>query len=99
MSLPQRRISVAAEPGAVAVEPAHDESWRVLLFNDRVHTFADVIALLALATGFSLEKCAQIALSAHTMGRTEVTRADQGRAEQIAGVLQGGGLLAAVRPV
>lgn len=99
MSVPTRRPSLAEEPTVVPVDSTDDESWRVLLYNDQVHSFTDVVALLVIATGFSLEKCHQITLSAHTMGRAEVARADQTRAEEIAAVLTGGGLLAAVRRV
>jgi ATP-dependent Clp protease adaptor protein ClpS len=72
--------------------------WRVLLFNDQTHSFTEVILLLALATGYSLERCQRITMEAHLAGRAEVTRTDEGQATRIVGILRRGGLLAAMRP-
>lgn len=96
---------MSAAPATAPLEIAEsqpakiDGSWRVLLFNDQVHTFQEVILLLVLATGFDLKRCVEITEQAHVTGRAEVIRADEATAEKVAKVLIDGGLIAAVRPV
>jgi ATP-dependent Clp protease adapter protein ClpS len=68
-----------------------------LLFNDQVHTFREVTALLAIATGFDLRRCLAITERVHIAGRAEVIQTDAASAERVAKVLRDGGLLAAVR--
>ncbi|NND73137.1 MAG: ATP-dependent Clp protease adaptor ClpS [Rhodothermales bacterium] len=43
--------------------------WRVILFNDAVHTFDDVINQLMKATGCSSQHAEQIAWTVHTKGK------------------------------
>ena len=75
-----------------------DDAWKVVLFNDQVHTFHEVILLLVLATGFDLKQCLRITEQVHVSGRAEVLRTDEATAEKVAKVLTDGGLLAAIRP-
>lgn len=85
-----------AEPQPRA--PRHPAGpWRVLLFNDQVHSFDEVIALLAVATGLDLDRCIEITELVHTAGRAEVIRTTQEGAERILTVLHRGDLLAAMR--
>lgn len=46
-----------------------DNPWRVILFNDAVHTFEDVISQLIKATGCSAQHAEQIAWTVHTKGK------------------------------
>lgn len=46
-----------------------DNPWRVILFNDAVHTFEDVISQLMKATGCSAQHAEQIAWTVHTKGK------------------------------
>ena len=89
-----------AEPEFAELEWVNgDGSWRALLYNDQEHSFAEVITLLVMATGFDLRRCAKITLEAHTAGRAEVVRTGEDEATRIAESLRAGGLLAAARPL
>jgi ATP-dependent Clp protease adapter protein ClpS len=46
-----------------------DEPWRVILFNDEVHTFREVISQLVKATGCTSQKAEDIAWKVHTEGK------------------------------
>lgn len=46
-----------------------DAPWTVILYNDDVHTFDEVILQLVKATGCAVEEAAKIALNAHAAGR------------------------------
>jgi ATP-dependent Clp protease adapter protein ClpS len=72
--------------------------WQVVLYNDQVHTMAEVVQALVKATGFELIRCAKTTMEAHLAGRAIVTRTDETSAERIVGALVNDGLLAAVRP-
>ncbi len=43
--------------------------WRVVLFDDDVHTFEDVIVQVVIATGCSVESAQRIAWTVHTTGK------------------------------
>lgn len=47
----------------------HDAPWKVILYNDDVHAFGEVIAQLKKATGCSHAEAARIAMQAHMKGR------------------------------
>lgn len=47
----------------------HGAPWKVILYNDDVHVFGDVIAQLIKATGCSQSEAARIAMEAHVRGR------------------------------
>jgi ATP-dependent Clp protease adapter protein ClpS len=49
-----------------------DEPWVVILFNDEVHTFEEVIGQLVKATGCSKSKAEDLALTVHNEGKAEV---------------------------
>ncbi len=70
-----------ALPGAapdVEVDVAEDteerlgEPWRVILFNDEVHTFDEVILQLVKATGCSLSQAEALAWKVHMQGKAAV---------------------------
>lgn len=46
-----------------------DEPWKVILFNDDIHTFDEVILQLRKATGCSETRATEIALEAHFRGK------------------------------
>jgi ATP-dependent Clp protease adaptor protein ClpS len=64
-------------PGApdVAVEQAEeaeerlDSPWRVILYNDEIHTFDEVIFQLIKATGCSVEQAERHAWTVHSEGK------------------------------
>ncbi len=49
-----------------------DEPWRVILYNDDVHSFEEVILQLVKATGCTIERAEDLALQAHFNGKTAV---------------------------
>ena len=55
------------------IEETHVEAlWRVILFNDDVHTFDEVIHQLILAAGCSGSQAEQLAWQVHTRGKAVV---------------------------
>lgn len=64
----------------VEVEPTDrtglDYPWRVVLFNDDIHTFDEVIYQLVKATGCSVSSAEQHAWTVHTKGKDVVFEDD-----------------------
>lgn len=53
----------------VAEEDRVDDPWRVILFNDNIHTFDEVILQLMKATGCSTTHAEKIAWTVHLEGK------------------------------
>lgn len=53
----------------VLEEEGIDYPWRVILFNDEIHTFDEVIMQLIKATGCTTSKAEKIAWTVHTEGK------------------------------
>lgn len=49
-----------------------DSPWRVILYNDDIHSFDEVILQLVKATGCSLQDAERYALKAHFLGKAAV---------------------------
>ncbi len=49
-----------------------DEPWHVILFNDEVHTFEEVIGQLIKATGCSRGEAEDLAWTVHNEGQADV---------------------------
>ncbi len=62
--------------------------WNVLLFNDDVHTFDEVILQVQKATGCSLERAVQITCAAHQEGQAVAYGGCLERCEIVAAKLQ-----------
>lgn len=62
--------------------------WNVLLFNDDVHSFDEVILQVQKATGCSLERAVQITWTAHTEGQAVAYTGVLERCEIVAAKLQ-----------
>jgi ATP-dependent Clp protease adapter protein ClpS len=60
---------------------------RVILFNDNVHTFDEVIVQVQKATGCSLEQAESITMEAHTRGQAVAFEGPLERCEHVAAVL------------
>ncbi len=56
----------------VLEETQLDAVWSVILFNDSVHTFDDVIHQLVIATACSASHAERLAWLVHTQGMTRV---------------------------
>ena len=56
----------------VAEEERLDEPWRVILYNDEIHTFDEVIIQLIKATGCTTSRAEELAWQVHTNGKAVV---------------------------
>ena len=76
------------------LEPVVDERvelqrpWQVILFNDDVHSFDEVILQVQKATGCSLERAVEITYTAHTEGQAVCFGGPLERCEMVAAKLQ-----------
>lgn len=82
-----------AQPGTetetdVAVEERVDTPWRVVLYDDDIHTFDDVIGQLIKATGCTAEQAARHAWTVHTEGKDCVYEGEFFECLRIQGVLR-----------
>ena len=81
----------APETAPVEVEEtdaAVETPWRVILFDDDVHTFEDVILQLMKAVGCTPEQGYQHALTVHTEGKDCVYQGDFFDCFRVQGVLR-----------
>jgi ATP-dependent Clp protease adapter protein ClpS len=71
-------LGAPAEPDVKPVPPEVDEGggtddpWFVVLFNDEVHTFEEVIGQLIKATGCSRGEAEDMAWTVHNEGKADV---------------------------
>jgi ATP-dependent Clp protease adapter protein ClpS len=75
------------------------EGYRVLLFNDEVHSMEEVALQLMKALSCTLDVAAAIMLRAHTNGKAVVTITARREADRIAGILREISLLVSVDPL
>jgi len=61
---------------------------KVILFNDEVHSFDEVIGQIIKATGFDLAKAEAITWQVHTTGKAVVYEGAMSRCVQISAVLE-----------
>ena len=71
------------EEEVITGEPA-----KVILFNDEVHTFDEVIGQLLKATGCSTQRAEALAWEVHTRGRAIVYTGELARCVAVSGVLE-----------
>lgn len=67
--------SLEASPETEMEEAVEDQvytPWRVILYDDDIHTFEEVINQLQKATGCSLAKAEQLTLKVHNEGKATV---------------------------
>lgn len=65
-----------------------DEPWKVILFNDEIHTFEEVILQLQKATGCAQMEAERIALEAHFKGKAVAYCGAFEKCFKVAGVLR-----------
>lgn len=90
-----------AQPTNPAVETAVEEHtdervalpWRVILFNDEIHTFEEVIFQIVKATGCSFDQAERHAWTVHTEGKDTVYEGDFEACFRVQGVLREIGLI------
>jgi ATP-dependent Clp protease adapter protein ClpS len=86
----------AAEPATPGVAPVVEEEtdaavetpWRVILFDDDIHTFEEVILQLMKATGCTAEQGERHAWTVHTRGKDCVYQGDFFDCFRVQGVLR-----------
>ncbi len=64
------------------------EPWKVILYNDDIHTFDEVILQLQKATRCSAQRAEQIAFEAHTKGKAVAFSGEFDECFRVAGVLR-----------
>jgi ATP-dependent Clp protease adapter protein ClpS len=70
------------------VEVIIQEPAKVILFNDDVHTFEEVIAQLIKALKCTQSKAEALATEAHTNGKTVVFSGELIRCMEVSGILE-----------
>jgi ATP-dependent Clp protease adapter protein ClpS len=93
---PRLAFSLAADPAVVEPEVAEevateerlDTPWRVILYDDDVHTFDEVIFQLVKATGCSEQDAERHAWTVHTEGKDCVYTGDFFACFRVQGVLR-----------
>ncbi len=69
-------------------ETKEDHPWRVILFNDDIHTFDEVIRQLIKATGCSTSKAEKLAWEVHSKGKACVYEGTFEECFRVQGVLR-----------
>jgi ATP-dependent Clp protease adaptor protein ClpS len=86
---PGRPAEARPKPQVVAdVREEEQTPWRVFLFNDDVHSFEEVIAQVAKATGCPPSRAAEIAWQAHTEGKAVAFEGEFAECYRVQGVLR-----------
>jgi len=76
------------EEQEVSEEVTTQEPAKVILFNDDVHTFDDVIGQLIKAIRCTLEKAESLAWEVHTKGKALVYTGELARCVEVSGILE-----------
>ena len=82
---PETDVEVVAEEG---VEERLDDPWKVILYNDDIHSFDEVILQLVKATGCSTQDAERIAWQAHMMGKAVAYQGTFDECFRVQGVLR-----------
>ncbi len=82
---PAPEVEVAVEE---ATEERLDAPWRVILYNDDVHTFDEVILQLVKATGCTTAEAEEKAWRVHTQGKAAVYEGTFEECFRVQGVLR-----------
>ncbi len=76
------------EQEQVEEETKIQEPGKVILFNDEIHTFDEVITQLIKATGCSTGKAEALAWEVHTKGRAIVFSGEMSRCVEVSSILE-----------
>lgn len=69
-------------------KPKITEPWQVILFNDEVHSFDQVILQVQKATGCGLKEATRITFEAHMNGKSVAFRGEFADCHRVAGILR-----------
>lgn len=93
-----RNVELAAEPAPSApeteviveeeTEERLDNPWRVILYNDDIHSFDEVIYQIIKATGCSAQEAEAHAWTVHTEGKDTVFEGSFEECFRVQGVLR-----------
>ena len=72
----------------VAVEERIDTPWRVIVYNDEIHTFEEVIVQVVKATGCTTQQAERHAWTIHTEGKDCVYQGEFFECFRVQGVLR-----------
>ncbi len=81
---PEVDVDVAVDE---ETEERLDDPWKVILYNDEIHSFDEVILQLIKATGCSTEDAARTAWQAHMMGKAMAYQGTFDECFRVQGVL------------
>ncbi len=70
------------------VETELGNPWQVVLFNDEVHTFEEVILQIQKATGYPLERAVEITFRVHRNGKAVVYIGPKDDCAKVAAILK-----------
>ena len=87
LNLPSRspEVDVAVEE---ETEERLDSPWKVILYNDEIHTFDEVIIQLIKATGCTAARAEELAWQVHTNGKACVFEGSFEECFRVQGVLR-----------
>jgi ATP-dependent Clp protease adaptor protein ClpS len=71
----------------VGTEEELGNPWQVVLFNDAIHSFDEVILQIQKAAGYSLERATEITLRVHNNGKAVVFIGSKEDCEKVAAIL------------
>lgn len=80
-----KTLVITKEREAASVELGNP--WQVVLFNDEVHSFDEVILQIQKATGYALEKAADITFRVHHNGKAIAYIGEKDPCEKVAAIL------------
>ena len=69
-------------------EPEITRPWRVILFNDNIHSFDEVIIQVQKATGCPLLEATRITMEAHFNGKSVAYKGEFSACHRVAGILR-----------
>ena len=78
---------------AASKKPEINRPWKVVLYNDEIHSFDEVILQVQKATGYSLVEATRISMEAHFKGKAVAYSGEFVDCNKVAGILREIGLL------
>ncbi len=84
---------VPTKEDRVAKKPRITRPWKVILYNDDIHTFDEVILQVQKATGCSLLEATRITMEAHFKGKAVAFTGEFADCNRAAGILREIGLV------
>ena len=78
-------------------KPEIKRPWQVVLYNDDIHSFDEVILQVQKATGCSLPEATRITMEAHFKGKAVAYTGEFIGCNKVAGILREAGLLVEIQ--